>query len=90
MDAAVICVTVALRFAAGLEEAARVAETLTSPSGPPSMLPTNEMLGQALLEAGARDAYRELQPNWGGADPDLEELTEVRSGAGETCGDGTC
>ena len=36
--------------------------------------------------AGAVSAYQKLYANWGRADPDLEALPEVRSGAGLICG----
>jgi predicted Zn-dependent protease len=108
---------------AGLEATARASDALPPPIGPPSSLPTHELLGKALLEAGrpaeaaaaferalelrpnrstallglarargaagdmagAVSAYQELNANWGGADPGLEALPEVRSGAGLIC-----
>ena len=112
----------------GLEAAARAADALPPPIGPPSTLPTHELLGEALLEAGraaeaaaayeralalrpnrstallglararaaagdlagATAAYQDLYANWHAADQDLEALPEVKSGAGEICGNGAC
>ena len=109
---------------AGLEATARASDALPPPIGPPSSLPTHELLGEALLDAGrpaeaaaaferalelrpnrstallglarargaagdmagAVSAYQKLYANWGSADPDLEALPEVRSGAGLICG----
>lgn len=75
---------------AGLQEAAGVAQALPPPVGPPSMLPTEELLGDALLEAGrpaeAAAAYEKslaLRPNRSAA---LRGLARARAAAGDEAG----
>ena len=78
------------RMLAGLEGAARASDSLPPPIGPPSSLPTHELLGEALLEAGrpaeAAAAYKralELRPNRSTA---LLGLARARSAAGDLAG----
>ena len=78
------------RMLAGLEAAARASDSLPPPIGPPSSLPTHELLGEALLEAGrpaeAAAAYKralELRPNRSTA---LLGLARARSAAGDLAG----
>jgi tetratricopeptide (TPR) repeat protein len=75
---------------AGLEAAARASDALPPPVGPPSSLPTQELLGNALLEAGrpaeavvAFERALELRPN---RSTTLLGLARARSATGDLAG----